>query len=333
MAVGKYLAQYSFDLPPENLFNASNRGYPDVAFAASDIALIVAAFQKTDEVYTAQADIALAARKPAKVGSGGGGTSVSGGGEEGASSGMIQTDRESGGSGSESSGGLPLDRVRQLSTKEPIMSGGEAMVGTGAPSKDVRPGYHARNRRRGKGVSAAEQESSEANLKGLKNPLRGSTDEGEYDARMSKQSSEEERRGDGDQGAVRLSPLGTSTSTVTDPGTDPAGVKHYLTESSGTSYSAHLFAGMIALINDERLTSGKGTVGFINPVLYGLHRTAADVFHDVKEGSSKCPHPKMTGDMVGCCENGFRAGKGWDPLTGLGSVDFQRLKDELLKLP
>jgi subtilase family serine protease len=34
----------------------------------------------------------------------------------------------------------------------------------------------------------------------------------------------------------------------------------YITESSGTSYSAPLFAGMIALINDERLAKGKGTV-------------------------------------------------------------------------
>ena len=116
-------------------------------------------------------------------------------------------------------------------------------------------------------------------------------------------------------------------------GGELAQVRHYLTESSGTSYSAPLFAGMIALINDQRLAQNKSTVGFINPVLYGLHRTAADVFRDVKEGSSKCPNPAMTGAMVGCCKHGFRTGKGWDPLTGLGSVDFSRLRDELLKLP
>jgi hypothetical protein len=52
-----------------------------------------------------------------------------------------------------------------------------------------------------------------------------------------------------------------------------------------------------------------------------------------EDGSSKCPNPSMTGVMVGCCKHGFRAGKGWDPLTGLGSIDFQRLRDELLKLP
>ena len=78
--------------------------------------------------------------------------------------------------------------------------------------------------------------------------------------------------------------------------------RHYLTESSGTSYALHRSDG-------------------------------AAVFNDIKEGSSKCPNAKMCGAMVGCCKHGFRAGKGWDPLTGLGSVDFQRMRDELVRLP
>jgi tripeptidyl-peptidase-1 len=110
--------------------------------------------------------------------------------------------------------------------------------------------------------------------------------------------------------------------------------RHYLTESSGTSYAAPLFAGMIALVNDERLRMNKTTVGFVAPALYALHRSdGAAVFNDIKEGSSKCPNAKMCGAMVGCCKHGFRAGKGWDPLTGLGSVDFQRMRDELVRLP
>ena len=95
-----------------------------------------------------------------------------------------------------------------------------------------------------------------------------------------------------------------------------------------------LFAGMVSLINDERLKRNKTTVGFLNPALYALHKSdGPKVFRDVKEGSSKCPNPKMTGAMVGCCKHGFRTGKGWDPLTGLGSVDFARLRDELAGLP
>ena len=96
--------------------------------------------------------------------------------------------------------------------------------------------------------------------------------------------------------------------------------EHYLTESSGTSYSGSLFAGMISLINDARLHANKTTVD------------GPKVFRDIKEGSSKCPNPKMTGAMVGCCKHGFRTGKGWDPLTGLGSVDFSELMVELMKL-
>jgi len=130
---------------------------------------------------------------------------------------------------------------------------------------------------------------------------------------------------------------GASSSSAQAAGAGAGGLvraaRHYLTESSGTSYSAPLFAGMVAAINDARLAAGKSTLGFVNPALYALHRLERDVFRDVKEGSSKCPNQAMTGAMVGCCKHGFRTGKGWDPLTGLGSVDFERLMEELLKLP
>ena len=202
-AVGRYLEEYAYDLPPESFFNQSNRAYPDVALAAEDIAIIFASI-----------------------------------GEE------------------------------------------------PKPS----PNLNAQPAALGEGKIAVDSKTA--------------VDSG------------------GELGKTRV-----------DSGGELAQVRHYLTESSGTSYSAPLFAGMIALINDQRLAQNKSTVGFINPVLYGLHRTAADVFRDVKEGSSKCPNPAMTGAMVGCCKHGFRTGKGWDPLTGLGSVDFSRLRDELLKLP
>ena len=40
----RYLKQYTYDLPPASFFNASNRGYPDLALAADDIALVFTAF-------------------------------------------------------------------------------------------------------------------------------------------------------------------------------------------------------------------------------------------------------------------------------------------------
>jgi tripeptidyl-peptidase-1 len=87
---------------------------------------------------------------------------------------------------------------------------------------------------------------------------------------------------------------------------------------SGTSASAPTFGAMIALINGERLKAGKGPVGFINPVLYA-HR---EVFTDVVEGKNP-----------GCGTDGFSAVTGWDPVTGLGAPNYQKLKKVFMALP
>ncbi len=63
----------------------------------------------------------------------------------------------------------------------------------------------------------------------------------------------------------------------------------------GTSAVAPLWAGLLALVNQSVGTR----VGFVNPVLY--KNTAA--FTDIVSGNN----------------NGYEAGPGWDPVTGLGS--------------
>jgi tripeptidyl-peptidase-1 len=40
-----------------------------------------------------------------------------------------------------------------------------------------------------------------------------------------------------------------------------------------------------------------------------------------------------TGSNPGCNTNGFDAVKGWDPVTGLGSPDFKKLRDVFMALP
>jgi kumamolisin len=69
----------------------------------------------------------------------------------------------------------------------------------------------------------------------------------------------------------------------------------------GTSAAAPLWAGLIANINQ-----GLGhNVGFVNPALYQIYQNPTlyqEAFHDITQGS-----------------NGYPAGKGWDPVTGLGS--------------
>jgi kumamolisin len=63
----------------------------------------------------------------------------------------------------------------------------------------------------------------------------------------------------------------------------------------GTSAVAPLWAGLLALINQ----SVKTRVGFVNPLLY----KNLSAFTDITSGNN----------------NGYSAGVGWDPVTGLGS--------------
>ncbi|KAI0745406.1 family S53 protease-like protein [Earliella scabrosa] len=80
---------------------------------------------------------------------------------------------------------------------------------------------------------------------------------------------------------------------------------------SGTSASAPLFASIVALLNDRLIAQGQSTLGFLNPFLYTMGRVALD---DVSVGNNP-----------GCGTDGFPATPGWDPVTGLGTPDFQRL--------
>ena len=35
----------------------------------------------------------------------------------------------------------------------------------------------------------------------------------------------------------------------------------------------------------------------------------------------------LAGSNPGCNTNGFKAGKGWDPVTGVGTPNFAKLRD------
>lgn len=87
---------------------------------------------------------------------------------------------------------------------------------------------------------------------------------------------------------------------------------------SGTSASTPVVAGMVNLLNSKRHLAGKPVLGFINPLLY----TNPSVFNDILHGNNRCT--AATGAAPACCPGGFDAVSGWDPLTGLGSVDFAK---------
>jgi tripeptidyl-peptidase-1 len=87
----------------------------------------------------------------------------------------------------------------------------------------------------------------------------------------------------------------------------------------GTSASAPVFAAILTMINDARLSKGKPAVGFINPIIYSGKLTGG--FNDI-----------VSGNNPGCGTNGFTAVQGWDPVTGLGTPNLPALLSKWINL-
>ncbi|KAI2470476.1 tripeptidyl-peptidase [Annulohypoxylon bovei var. microspora] len=86
---------------------------------------------------------------------------------------------------------------------------------------------------------------------------------------------------------------------------------------SGTSASSPVFAGVVALLNAARKSQGSPPLGFLNPWLYNNSAALTDI---------------TSGYGSGCTSNSaFRNGArwnataGWDPVTGLGTPNFEKL--------
>ncbi|KAH8988440.1 subtilisin-like protein [Lactarius hatsudake] len=88
---------------------------------------------------------------------------------------------------------------------------------------------------------------------------------------------------------------------------------------SGTSGSAPVVAGIISLLNDYLISQGRSPLGFLNLWLYGGGLSG---LNDITSGSNP-----------GCNTDGFPAIVGWDPVTGLGTPDFERLLESLPVVP
>jgi subtilase family serine protease len=104
---------------------------------------------------------------------------------------------------------------------------------------------------------------------------------------------------------------------------DPSTGAHVQTTVGGTSVSAQVFAGIVALLNQSLAQAGKGTAGNINPQLYALARTPG-IFHEITTGNNIVPCSNGT---TNCASGsyGYTAGPGYDLVTGLGSVDAYRM--------
>ncbi|EIN06133.1 family S53 protease [Punctularia strigosozonata HHB-11173 SS5] len=116
----------------------------------------------------------------------------------------------------------------------------------------------------------------------------GSTNSGKYNATG--------------RGFPDVAAQGVSVEVVVDGSTEPV---------DGTSCASPIFASVISLLNDQLIAAGKSPLGFLNPWLY----ENSDALNDI-----------TSGDNPGCNTNGFPAKAGWDPVTGLGTPDFDKLK-------
>ncbi len=87
-------------------------------------------------------------------------------------------------------------------------------------------------------------------------------------------------------------------------------------EYGGTSFAAPMWAGYIALVNQQLKTNGFSTIGFIDPYLYsfGVSSSYHTDFHDITSGKS----------------GSFSAVTGYDLVTGWGSPNGQGLINALV---
>ena len=84
----------------------------------------------------------------------------------------------------------------------------------------------------------------------------------------------------------------------------------------GTSASTPTVSAIVSLLNDLRLKNGLSPLGFLNPLIYSTYVSVPQAFYDVTSGSNG----------YGACA-GFKASKGWDPITGVGTPDYSVLKN------
>jgi tripeptidyl-peptidase-1 len=85
-----------------------------------------------------------------------------------------------------------------------------------------------------------------------------------------------------------------------------------MTGIAGTSASCPVVAAIFARLNDVRLAKNRPPMGFLNPFIY----QNKGAFNDVKQGRN------FGADLE---KRGFEAIAGWDPATGMGTPDFEKL--------
>jgi kumamolisin len=83
-------------------------------------------------------------------------------------------------------------------------------------------------------------------------------------------------------------------------------------EYGGTSFAAPMWAGYLALANQQAVANGKPAPGFINPTIYplGLSGGYSAAFHDITSGNNGFP-----------AETGYDLDSGWGSPNGSGLIN------------
>ena len=87
-------------------------------------------------------------------------------------------------------------------------------------------------------------------------------------------------------------------------------------EYGGTSFATPMWAGYIALVNQQLASNGDPTTGFINPAIYAQNITSsyATDFHDITSGTSGSFSAEVGYDLV----------TGWGSPNGVGLINAPR---------
>lgn len=101
--------------------------------------------------------------------------------------------------------------------------------------------------------------------------------------------------------------------------------------AGGTSSSAPIVAGILSLLNGERLAEKLPPLGFVNPFLYMIGEDYPAALNDIVAGNNSGGN-RLLEDYV-TCEHGFVAGVGWDAATGLGSLNFAAILPHVVPDP
>ena len=98
----------------------------------------------------------------------------------------------------------------------------------------------------------------------------------------------------------------------------------------GTSCSSPIAAGAVALLNSIERAKGNKPLGFLNQLLYQMHSDKPSIFNDITFGNNYCTE-------YNCCPTrkdngsdfGYLSSKGWDPVTGLGTMNIGKMIEYL----